>query len=494
MKHSDFGKNLRAIYKTYVSFGLLMIFPMYFLFQNYNPQLEISYDFYLVWGVILYSSLRLISFLITGYKNIIDLTFWIFVYIWMGIIPLIQIYTDRFPLYGEYDSKVRIYSLLIVIIGLIFYDFGKGLSRNKNNNDHSKNESVLEPEWNRKALFIFSLISLLISMFMLLKIGGVSSLFVSRTDFNIALGDNKTGSLVISNLLRVPIYVSSLLFLLYFKRKFKSDLKSRIPFNSWGIMIIVINLLINNPINTARYWLGTIIISSLFIIIPWKKTTYTSLTVVFCLLFVVIFPNADVFRKTAELNNVMDLKKDSIFVSGDFDAFQMLMNTVKYVDNNSVAFGKQFLGGILFWIPRSIWTDKPIGSGQLVAENSGYVFTNLSSPLWAEGYINFGLLGVILLFFIYGYIIGKLQQSFIESNKITISCLVPFISAYQIFFLRGEFLVVISFMSSFVFYALVGSYFCSHKKKWPLRIISNKNADFTGFKTASYKEGGAINE
>ena len=58
--------------------------------------------------------------------------------------------------------------------------------------------------------------------------------------------------------------------------------------------------------------------------------------------------------------------------------------------------GKQLLGAMLFFIPRSIWPSKPIGSGATIAIYQRQSFKNISCPIIGEAIINFGIIGVII--------------------------------------------------------------------------------------------------
>jgi hypothetical protein len=129
-----------------------------------------------------------------------------------------------------------------------------------------------------------------------------------------------------------------------------------------------------------------------------------------------------------------------------------------FTSTNGVTFGFQLLGALLFWIPRSIWVDKPIGSGELVAEYSGYSFTNIASPLWAEAYINAGLVGVILAFFAYGVITSWLQNQYLDPTRQRLSLvgvLVPLLAAYQMFFIRGELQSTFAYLVPMVGYLIL---------------------------------------
>ena len=85
--------------------------------------------------------------------------------------------------------------------------------------------------------------------------------------------------------------------------------------------------------------------------------------------------------------------------SMNFDASQIFMATLK---TKSITNGLQLLGTFLFFIPRFLWPGKPIGSGAYLVESNDGWFTNVSMPFFAEGYINFGFLGIIIFIILLG--------------------------------------------------------------------------------------------
>ena len=98
---------------------------------------------------------------------------------------------------------------------------------------------------------------------------------------------------------------------------------------------------------------------------------------------------------------------------GHLDSFQSFQNSIDYVDIN---WGQQLLGSFLFFIPRSLWENKPTGSGGLIAESSGYEWFNVSANYFAEGYINFGIFGIFFFFLILIFLI-TINDRVIKNNK-----------------------------------------------------------------------------
>ncbi|WP_211749713.1 oligosaccharide repeat unit polymerase, partial [Paenibacillus sp. Marseille-Q4541] len=304
-------------------------------------------------------------------------------------------------------------------------------------------------------IILLSIVFLMISLFLINRIGGLSSLFSSRTEINQVFNDtySKTNLLIFGNLQKVPLFVILVLCITQIKNGGKKLLLL-------GIVLIVINLIISNPLSNSRYWFGSVILSLGFIILKWKNNSFSFWTITIITLLLIIFPYSDIFRVTTEFNGIeIESIATQITQNGDYDAFQMLMNTIKFVDTYGLTYGMQFLGAIFFFVPRSIWPDKPLSSAQLVGEGLGYRFTNLSEPLWAEAYLNMGVIGIIVGFFLYGLMTSYLQRKFMESisdNTVTFfRILVPFFAAYQPFLMRGDLMNGISYLASFIFFSFV---------------------------------------
>ena len=145
----------------------------------------------------------------------------------------------------------------------------------------------------------------------------------------------------------------------------------------------------------------------------------------------------------------------------DFDSYQQIANTVALVDREGLQFGRQIAGAVLFWVPRSLWSDKPLSTGEYVGEQTGHAFTNLSAPLWMEFYIDGGLLLVFLGFLGYGLVVRTLdewnQWSKGHGGARVVSLLVPVYAGYQFFLLRGSLMPAIAYLTPIVIFAVICS-------------------------------------
>ena len=172
----------------------------------------------------------------------------------------------------------------------------------------------------------------------------------------------------------------------------------------------------NNPTSIPRFYLFMMI--AVFLYSFFYGTKFWRITSL-GFLFVGFFGGivTDQFR---HVNNVSDFSTVSVdmgsyLTAGHFDAFEVNVYAIRYTEEYGYKKGFQALGVLGFWVPRMVWPDKPIPTGALLGGEfiGGLVSTkntNLSCPLPAEGYIDFGFLGVVLYGILSGGFIGVLDK------------------------------------------------------------------------------------
>lgn len=133
------------------------------------------------------------------------------------------------------------------------------------------------------------------------------------------------------------------------------------------------------------------------------------------------------------------------FNQADYDAYQLFMMTVKYVDVNGVCYGNNLLSSVLNFIPRSVWAGKCLPTGEVVSTFFGSGFTNLSCPVMGEFYFAFGKLGIVLGGFITGLVI-KILDNFDYSESYIKRGVFCIISGMLIFTARGSLLPAFSYI------------------------------------------------
>ncbi|MFA6755256.1 MAG: O-antigen polymerase [Bacilli bacterium] len=211
---------------------------------------------------------------------------------------------------------------------------------------------------------------------------------------------------------------------------------------------------------------------SLFTLI-FAKSRYKSIVfLIFIIGFFYIF-SAFNFFKANDFSDILSFSFNSTtaFNSVDFDAFQMIMMTIKYCDLNGFCYGWNLFSGLFSFIPRSIWTSKAIMSGAIVTSYFGSSFTNISCPLIAEFYYAFSYFGVAI-----GSVLTGLFFRLIEKNSnhgIFGRGLYCLITGLLIFILRGAFLPTVSH-SYWIILAFIFALICSHLFSFNKKINNTK--------------------
>lgn len=161
----------------------------------------------------------------------------------------------------------------------------------------------------------------------------------------------------------------------------------------------------------------------------------------------IIFPFLDSFRGTLMNDNKGIEFNMEMFKVGHFDSYLSFVEVMYY---DFVTYGYQLLGAIGFFIPRAIWSDKPYGSGQTIAHEFGFHFDNISCNFFAEGYVNFGLIGVFLFTIVYAHLtslIDKIMYSNYETNSKSFVLVVYLMICFMLFFiLRGDLMAGTTFV------------------------------------------------
>jgi hypothetical protein len=230
-------------------------------------------------------------------------------------------------------------------------------------------------------------------------------------------------------------------------------------------LLALLVLLVSNPISTPRYWFGTVIVGTVFAAMRWRSYSAGLLVFFFVAALIFVFPLADLYRNSTDVDLASSMEGAVLFEeiakNGDFDSFQQLLNATDFVDTEDYQYGRQMLGTLLFWVPRSKWESKPIPSGGVISEYMGYRNANLSMPLWGELYIDGGVFLMLLGFFYYGALVGQLERLYLfgsEGVPTFVTIFIPVFAAYQLFLLRGSLMSAFAYLVPvFLFTLLVTS-------------------------------------
>lgn len=371
--------------------------------------------------------------------------FYIFSFFFFGIAPLFQFY--NFSVF--WGSRILtesdyIFMNILVIIILIIYSFSYYLSSSKKINKHlhrfSERYFIRE---NSNISINLLLVSLaLVSFFAVFYANNFNlvSMLVRSGELRESNLETKALSLIVFRFFQ-PLSIVCLYYYLFLKSKNYFVL----------FLLFILTLITCAPTGMARFSAAALYIPLIILLFPiFKKKNYFSLLVVFGLL--TIFPFLNQFRNW-DTNDNLNLGFDfSMFTSGHFDSYQ---NFALIVSQDIITYGNQLIGVLFFFVPRSIWQSKPIGSGAFLADELNLYFSNISANFFAEGYINFGFFGIFLFVIILSWFsaqVDKLYWLVIEPQRYNFARVFYLMLLGMLFFmLRGDLMSSFAYTLGFVF-------------------------------------------
>lgn len=423
---------------------VLFAVPAYFYLEAEDFRFDNLSTLFLL--IIAGSSLMLAAYGASANPRPISITFYAFVYVFLGMSPLLQVGLRQYPWGGGYDEVDIQKSAVTIAAGVIAYFFGTKIAQQMHRKFHDPHS--VARGFDAKKVLLLSLVFVPVVLGCMQYLGGVARLFTPRLMQDELAELTSVTAALANNGMYVPCIAFFLIFLstmLSVKRGEKNYGWSRIGTALW----LLIALVIANPIGTPRYIVGAVVVAILYFN-TLRRAWIWPIFLVFSLLL--IFPLADMFRSSLTVTTEhMPPAYEQIVFKPDFDAFQQIVNSIKYVEQRGMEGGLQALGTILFFVPREAWPDKPFATGQLVGDAMGYTMLNLSMPLWGEFYVDGGILAVCIGFVLYGMFTGAIEESANASAfRGMAGVLSVFFGAYQMYFLRGSLMVVISYFIPFI--------------------------------------------
>ena len=381
----------------------------------------------------------------------LNLIHWVFILTFLSFVPFMQYISGKFPLWLSREDGFSICRAnLFILTWTVFYQFGYSIKKFRAGKLFS---SFKRFEIGKRGVYISIYLSFII-LIGFLFIFGMKNLLIRGAYREVLISIHYNPIMIIIDKFFRVIPLLSLVGLILLKDKWENKRK-------WWILVIaliLINLFVNNPLASERYWAGTVILG--FIVMLLRKLDRGKGWVLAILLIGIffVFPLSNVLRyKTGDTISLSDFRLSELrtaYASPDFDAYEMGVHVTEYVEKEGITWGKQLLGSLLFWIPRSLWRGKPIGSGGMVADYFSYPRVNLSCPLPFEGYINFSVIGLIVFASLIGILFSSLdeyhwRESTTKSYNI-ISAYYPFLLGFGFFAMRGDLMSSFSYTVMFI--------------------------------------------
>jgi hypothetical protein len=173
---------------------------------------------------------------------------------------------------------------------------------------------------------------------------------------------------------------------------------------------------------------------------------------------VLIFPAITIFTHNHEqavsdvsLTQISDQIVEHYF-SINYDSWANIYTSVEIVKVHGVQWGHQLLGALLFFVPSAVWSSKPLATGIFLADylivNYSMWFTNLSAPLVAEGYLDFGPLGVVAYAVVAAFVVTLLNKIARRSTQWVWYPMAVYIAVFLMIVLRGSLMIALGFASA----------------------------------------------
>ncbi len=426
---------------TWVAIAMAVLVPVVLVYSTPS-------DGQPVWAVALsvttLSSLRYAWIIADGQRRLHEMSFWVFVYVFLGLAPLVQLRTDQNPgTTPRIDPALNMPAMVVVLVGIAAFCIGLAASMptRKWSSGWTVSDRPHLPRTVTLALF-----ALAIDAYFISKVG-VGTLLSSRGEFIEAV-DGIWAERAISALISAVTTMSLLVAFIALVNLVRRQQTREWPLIALTVVVGLALVITVNPLSSARYVFGTVALAlaATFGLFATAKR-FRVIAILWVVVLIVAFPLADAFR----YSSTAEFKSGSVvesLTSPDFDAFAQINNTLLYVDNHGITNGNQAAGVLLFWVPRRFWQEKPSDTGILLSESRRYTFGNLSAPIWSELFINGGWVALVLGMAGLGWLV-RTRDTRIEASLQRarapgiIDCVLPF---YLMILLRGSLLQAMSYL------------------------------------------------
>ena len=264
---------------------------------------------------------------------------------------------------------------------------------------------------------------------------------------------SRTTNLLLSNTFRAIITFSTVIVI-----NWQRTSKNSFIFTIIALLILLIGCF---PMHLSRNAFGAIYVCVLLTLVPWIRKN-NRFIVLFTVCFLFMFPVMDLYRHKSftevglqEIFNSIITYKE-YFNTANYDAYQMIIAAKNATDLVGYTYGRQLFGVLLFFIPRKLWVNKPVGTGAYISDVLNLEFSNISAPLIAEGYINFGIIGIIGFGLFTGMILRMLDNTYWSNNKENLSfinLIYFYVVPYMLFICRGDLLSSWAYLCAYLFVA-----------------------------------------
>lgn len=380
----------------------------------------------------------------------LHLVHWIFVYIFFFSAPLVQYRIGIFP--WSRLTSLETGTLLAANLAILLWSAAWISARLAQASLLSRRPVPLGPSVTRLGVWIVLFLAVVAALYLAATLG--PSGLLTRGGRGEAVGgtelDISSSQLILDKLFRgFPVAAAAGALWLWRSGRDSSLLRLLLVVVSFGLLLVA-----DFPLGSARYWAGSVYIGLLLTLFGWRLRDGWPVVLALVGGLLVVFPFLSALRYATSLQEVLSYLNGFSFLgpslaTGDFDAYSMVGYTIEYArEGPGATHGLQLLGVVLFFVPRSLWPDKPFGSGYEVAVQGQFPFYVVSSSPVAEGFVNFGWVGIVLFAVALSWAFGLADASFRraadEGRGTVLRLAYPFWIGFAFFLIRGDLLSVVA--------------------------------------------------
>ena len=451
MKPNTMSKNINIS----IVFFLCSIFVLLFAAgEHFNAPVHISF---------LMIILQSIFFMTVMHSPIVKVYF-VFSYLFFGCIPYLEHSNEIYAYWGlpgvpsDLLFVINIFILLLNLTVVVAYRLSgrlpfRSLQRFYSSDDvvSFMNKGSSKIKYKDKYILLVALA--FASTFLVLYINNFNliNLFYRDAVFDrISVGGPL--SLIINYLIK-PIPAIVLIYYLSYKP---------VDYKYKSIVFFVLCLINVFPTGVPRFYAAAIYIPILILffngLLVKGRLSYLIILSIFF-----VFPALNSFRRVATAEEFSFFKGFNFLYHGHFDSY---LSIGQVIQHDFISYGRQLLGSIFFFVPRGFWPGKPTGTGHTLLTNINALFTNISANYYAEGYANFGYLGMFLFALVMGLVLRRLDEKFIvklttgKGSDETVPIYLVSLG-FLFFIMRGDLLSSLSFFIGFFLCAKLCSIFFS---------------------------------
>jgi hypothetical protein len=224
------------------------------------------------------------------------------------------------------------------------------------------------------------------------------------------------------------------------------------------LLLFVLVMITENPYTEKRNAIGPVYMALLLVLCQnWFAIQGRRLLLLVGGM-VLVFPAITIFThnhaqalRDVSLSQFSDEIADHYF-SINYDSWANIYTAVEIVKVHGMQWGHQLLGSLLFFVPSAVWTTKPLATGIFLADyliaNYSMWFTNLSAPLVAEGYLDFGPGGVVAFAGAMAWFVVFLNGLSQRRTGWVAFPLAIYASVFLMIVLRGSLMIALGFASA----------------------------------------------